>query len=152
MLGFAVVIGTPAWLIWRAVALDPSDGGALEARFDSWRIDRGSLVFSYAVRNHSSKDARLTPLDTAINVVQTGDQAPVGTAMLQLPLDLAAHASRTVEVRLEVPEAFWQPLRLNGNLTSRMVDEFLHEALRELDGFELVNENQGVHIRFPRGW
>jgi hypothetical protein len=31
-------------------------------------------------------------------------------------------------------------------------DHVIEDALRNLDGFELVNPDKGLHLLFPRGW
>jgi hypothetical protein len=150
--GFGVVLAGPAWLLWHAIEPELGDRSSLEARFDSVWVEQGTVVFSYALRNRTSREARLLPAETAVNVLQAKDRPPLGYAVMRLPLELAAHASQQVEVRLEVPDVFWGPLRSAPAAGAEAVAQFLHDALRELEGFELVNEAEGIRIRFPRGW
>jgi hypothetical protein len=150
--GFAVTLAGPAWLLWHAMEPDFGDRSALDVRFDSMWVDRGAVVFSYVLRNSTSREARLLPADTAVDVLLSKDGEPLGYAVMRLPLELAPHASQQVEVRLEVPAIFWAPLRNGLPLEAGATRQFLHDALKELEGFELVNAAEGIRIRFPRGW
>ena len=150
--GFAILLTGPAWLLWHAIQPDLGDRNSLEAHFDSLWVEQGSVVFSYAVRNRTSRQARLLPEDTAVNVLLAKDGEPLGYAVMRLPLEVAPYGSQEVEVRLQVPAIFWGPLRNGQPVGADTVSQFLHDALRELDGFELVNETEGIRIHFPRGW
>jgi hypothetical protein len=64
--------------------------------------ERAALVFTYRLENHTGRSERLMPGDATLRVVQSADQPLVGYAVLRLPLEILAHESRDVEVRLEL--------------------------------------------------
>ncbi len=172
--GLAAVLAGPSWLVWDALRPRPWDSSTVRIRFDSVRYERAGLVFTYLVENRTWRDARFLPEQTQIKPVQDDDIPPAGYANLQLPLDLPAHSEQRVEIRLEIPSprlpARPQPvfgeeqlvkkerasdgagLSMLGLLPPEPPVRSAEESLRDLDGFELVDETGNVRLRFPRGW
>ena len=117
----------------------------------------------------------------------SGQGPVVGYPVIKLPLDIEAHVSQRVEVRLELALPGVQMTADNPptrpiascsiNCQARppsirrfprcrcrncrrapeppqlpAEDVLLANALTSLQGFELVDEDHGIHIVFPRGW
>jgi hypothetical protein len=101
-LGFAVVLGGPAWLLreWmRPPAWDPQ---AVEAQFESVRLDGATLVFVYRLQNLSDRKERLIPEIGRLQVLRPEGRPLLGYPAIRLPLDLAPYSSQPAEVRLEL--------------------------------------------------
>jgi hypothetical protein len=98
-----VVLAGPAALLWHTLTPEPWDAQHLRARFESVRYERAGLVFRYQLENRTGRSARLLANLTTIKLMQPNDQAAAGTPVINLPLDIEAHSTRPVEVRLELP-------------------------------------------------
>jgi hypothetical protein len=145
--GFGLVAAGPLWLLWHYVGPDTQ---VLEVRFESVKMDRGALVFAYNVTNRTRWKTRFPEGTTEVNVLQSDDRAPLGYAVVRLPLDVAAHGSQVVEVRLELPRP--PSVMLDQSAEGDALQEYLQDTLHDLRGFELVDEDQGIRVVFPRGW
>jgi hypothetical protein len=152
VVGFLIALAGPSWLLWRAIQPELGDANSLQAHFETVSVERGAVVFTYALKNRTRRQARLLPGDTVVNVLQSSDDEPIGYASVELPLELAPQTTRHVDVRLDVPDTFWAALRDKPMLGGNTLTQYLRDALKSFDGFELVNEAEGVRIRFPRGW
>jgi hypothetical protein len=102
-MGFAVVLAPPALLVWHALRPLPWNGQTLKVRFESVRYEAGGLVFRYSVENTTGRMARFLPGETEILALQPKDRPVVGFANVRLPVDLPAHSTQPVELRLELP-------------------------------------------------
>jgi hypothetical protein len=155
-LGFALVLGGPAWLAWEYMRAPVWDDGAVEARFDWVRLDHDTLVFAYWVRNHSSRKASLTRDAIRLRVLRPEGSSLAGDPAIPLPLELPPHSSQRVEVRLEpaMPGDDWREPRGRERIAGRepWTMESFQAALRNVEGFELVDGNAGIRLVFPRGW
>ena len=164
--GLAAVLAGPSWFAWDALRPRPWNSTTVRIRFDSVRYDRAGLVFTYLVENRTWRDARFLPEQTQIKAVQDDDIPAAGYANLQLPLELPAHSEQRVEIRLEIPSPVpaVRPRRLLGEepgaagLSMPGLEpagppaRSAEESLRDLNGFELVDDTGNVRLRFPRGW
>src|SRR4051794_27921667 len=101
--GVAVVLAGPVALIRRGLTPEVWDSQHLRARFESVRYERAGLVFTYQLENRTGRATRLLPDLTTIKLMQPNDQAAAGVPVINLPLDIEAHSTRPVEVRLELP-------------------------------------------------
>jgi hypothetical protein len=101
--GLAVVLASPAALLWRVLMPAPLDPQHLRVRFESVRYDRAALVFTYQIENRSGRSTRLQPKLTTIKLMPAAGQAAAGVPVIDLPLDIDAYSTRPVEVRLELP-------------------------------------------------
>ena len=99
----AVLLAGPIVLLWHALAPSPWDAQDLRVWFESVRYERAGLVFTYRLENRSGRSTRLLPKLTTIKLMQSADQAVAGVPAIDLPLDIEAHSTRPVEVRLELP-------------------------------------------------
>ncbi len=160
--GFAVVLAGPALLFWEFLHPSPWNETNLNAKLQFVRYESGGLVFRYTVRNLTSRDARFRPTLTEIRALQPKDQPLVGYPNVLLPFEVPANGTHTLDVRLELPG-----LR---SLSSGMsFGEFgsppspaaappgmpglnPQDALRDLEGFELVDESDGIRLVLPRAW
>jgi hypothetical protein len=97
-----VVLAGPAAMLWHSLHPEPWDARNLRARFESVRYERAGLVFTYQLENRTGRSTRLLPDLTTIKVMQPNDQAAAGVPVINLPLDIEAHSTRPVEVRLEL--------------------------------------------------
>ena len=102
-LGFAVVLAPPALLVWNVLKPAPLNEQTLIVRFEAVRYDAGGLVFSYTVENTTGRMARFLPGETEVRALQPNDRPVVGFANVRLPMDLPAHSTQVVELRLELP-------------------------------------------------
>jgi hypothetical protein len=162
--GFAIVLAGPAALLWDAVRPEPWDLRTLRVRFESARYESAALVFTYRIENRTHRSVRLLPEVTRILVRQTTDRPPLGYPDLALPLELTAQSAQRIEVRLELPADRFKsleaelpeepPMQAKQSASPEPVspEAFLDATLRDLNGFELVNESKGVHLLLPRGW
>jgi hypothetical protein len=79
----------------------PLDAQHLRVHFESVRYERAGLVFTYVLDNRTRRSARLLANRTTLRAKQ--QEGPlVGYPVMNLPLDIEAHESRRVEVRLEL--------------------------------------------------
>lgn len=99
----AVVLAGPAALLRHALTPEPWDAQHLRVRFESVRYERAGLVFTYQLENRTGRSALLLANLTTIKLVQPDDQAAAGIPVINLPLEIEAHSTRPVEVRLELP-------------------------------------------------
>ncbi len=170
--GFAVVLAGPALLLWSTVRPEPWTAQNLRVRFESARYEAVSLVFTYNIENRTRRTAYLAPDTTHIRVRQSSGGPPVGYAFVHLPLELAAHSSKTVEVKLDLPvgnpSSGWMAMsedKMSPELIPNpeppkpvppsepaSLDSIVSRSLENLDGFELVNDSTGLRLIFPRGW
>lgn len=142
-LGFAVVLAGPVLLLWDAFTSTPWNETTLKAEFQSMRYESGGLIFRYAVHNLTGRVAQFQPALTEVRALQAKDRPSVGYPNVLLPLEVPARGSHVVEVRLEVAPSAPLPT----------VAEFsLENALIDLNGFELVDETNGIRLVLPRGW
>jgi hypothetical protein len=155
-LGFAVVLGGPAWLAWEYKRPPVWDHGAVEARFDWVRLDHDTLVFAYWVQNHSSRKASLTKDVIRLRVLRPEGSLLSGDPAISLPLELPPHSSQRVEVRLQLagPDDDREEPRGAERIASSQswTMESFQAALRNVEGFELVDGTAGIRLVFPRGW
>jgi hypothetical protein len=101
--GAIVVLAAPSALLWHTLQPDPWDAAHVRVRFQSVRYERAGLVFRYQVENRTRRSERFLPDAARIRVVQAANQPVAGYPVIQLPLEFAPHATRQVEVRLELP-------------------------------------------------
>jgi len=102
-LGYAVVLAPPAFLVWHALRPLPWNDQTLKVHFESLRYEAGGLVFRYSVENTTGRTARFLPGETEIRAIQPNDRPVVGFANVRLPVDLPAHSTQAVDLRLELP-------------------------------------------------
>ncbi len=161
MLGFAVVLAGPAWLVWDWFRPAPWDESTLRAEFQSVRYESGGLVFRYSVRNLTRRVAQFEPTLTEIHALQAKDRPLVGYPNVLLPFDVEAHSSHVLEVRLELPSgsaaldagpSFGGQPTMSSTPEGGSVGETPDEALTDLDGFELVDAIHGMRLLLPRAW
>lgn len=185
--GFAVVAAGPVFLFWNAFTATQWNEATLKADFQSMRYEAGGLIFRYTVHNLTRHDAKFQPALTEVHALQSKDLAPIGYPNVLLPLNVPAHGSHVVEVRLELASMMQRPGGLSSEEQTRRVlqseppgaplfpeppvsplpmrgprvepapaspsAEFsLQNALLDLNGFELVDETNGVRLVLPRGW
>ena len=103
IIGLLVVVAAPVALLVRVLRPEPLDAQHLRVHFESMRYERAGLVFTYLLENRTRRAARLLPGRARIRVMQPGDEPVVGYPVMKLPLEIEAHGSRRVEVRLELP-------------------------------------------------
>src|SRR4051812_44350690 len=97
----AVVLAGPVSMLRVALRPEPFDAQHLRVSFESVRYERAGLVFTYLLQNRTRRSARLLPTLTRLRAMQ--DAGPVvGYPVMHLPLEIEAHESRKVEVRLEL--------------------------------------------------
>jgi hypothetical protein len=182
----AVVLAGPVAILRPALRPVPLDAQHLRVRFESVRYERAGLVFTYLLENRTRRSARLLPQGSTLRARQR-EGPVVGYPVIKLPLDIEAHVSQRVEVRLELAVPGVQmTARQSADQTDRVLqhqlpgtgsidsplsplpmsklpagpepaqlpaeDVLLANALTSLQGFELVDEDHGIHIVFPRGW
>jgi hypothetical protein len=186
VLGFALVAAGPVFLFRSAFNAGHWNESTLKADFQSMRYEAGGLIFRYTVHNLTGHPARFEPALTEVHALQTKDRAAVGYPNIALPLNVPAHSSHVIEVRLELaglmqrtglagdeqtrrvlqseppgaplfPEAPVSPLPMRGSgsepqPTAPSPDFSLQTALSELNGFELVDDTNGIRLLLPRGW
>jgi len=178
--GCLLVAAPPAWLLWTVVRPARWDSRTLRVRFESVRYEAVGLVFTYEVENRAWRSLRLLPELTELRPLEAAGLPPAGYASFHGPILLEGHRTQRVELRIELPadpppRALVQPvpgiseepgpgalLPLRGPTATAQpapepaaaagLDRLIEDALRNLDGFELVNPAKGVRLRFPRGW
>ena len=96
------LLAPPIALAWHWLRPEPWDARHLRVQFESVRYERAGLVFTYRLENRTRRSARLLPDRTTIRVIQPGDEPVLGYPVMRLPLDIAAHETQQVEVRLEL--------------------------------------------------
>ena len=125
-LAFAAVVllAAPIVLAWHWLRPEPWDARHLRVRFESVRYERAALVFTYRLENRTRRSARLLPDRTTIRVIQPGGGPVLGYPVVRLPLDIEAHETQHVELRLELatPRA--------AVLTPRQSDDQTTQVLR----------------------
>jgi hypothetical protein len=180
-IGYAIVIAGPAFLLWNALRPEPWTERSVSVRFESVRYKAGGLVFTYIIENRSRRAARFLPEATKVRVLQPSDSPVAGYPSVALPLNLERRGWQRVEIRLDLPsprslpplspggasagwlgdlpvnpgEAFVSPLpRKSGDAPPEAPPQEISppERLRDIDGFELTDQSQGLRIVFPRAW
>jgi hypothetical protein len=129
-IGFALALAPPALLVWNRVRPQPWDSRSFRVRFESVRYERAGLVFTYLLQNRTRRSARLLPELTIIRALQAADRPLAGYVSMFLPLDVPAHSSQHVEVRLELPSPR-EPLtsrRASEEQTARVLRHQLPDA------------------------
>ena len=99
----AIVLVAPVALLRTALRPEPLDARHLRVHFESVRYERAGLVFTYLLENRTRRSARLLAGRTKLRAMQEQDEPVVGYPVMNLPLDIEAHQSRRVELRLELP-------------------------------------------------
>ncbi len=123
----AVLVG-PTLLLWTQYKPQPWDWRTLRVRFESARYEMTSLVFTYQIENRTRRSVRLLPEVTKVLVRQDSGSPPVGFPEMQLPLELEAHSSQKVEVRLQLPS---RKLPTWSDLPEDQVKQMLRMAMPE---------------------
>lgn len=98
----AAVLAAPVALLRTALRPEPWDARHLRVHFESVRYERAGLVFTYLLENRTRRSARFLPKGTTLRAMQQQNEPPVGYPVMRLPLDIEAHESRRVDVRLEL--------------------------------------------------
>jgi len=101
-LAVIVLLAAPIALAWHWLRPEPWDARHLRVRFESVRYERAALVFTYRLENRTRRSARLLPDRTTIRLLQPGGGLVLGYPVVRLPLDIEAHETQRVEVRLEL--------------------------------------------------
>ena len=178
-LGFALALVVPSALLWNYLRPEPWNALTLRVRFEGVRYERAALVFTYLLENRTRRSARLLPDRTSIHLVEPPDAPTIGYPVIRLPLDIESRSAQHVELRLELASQRPSVLspRQSGEQTARVLqhkvpggidqeppvlpspaeetasqEPVYGDALRYLNGFEVVNESKGLRIVFPRGW
>jgi hypothetical protein len=125
-----VVLAGPIALVWHWLRPEPWDARHLRVQFESVRYERAGLVFTYRLENRTRRSARLLPDRTTIRVMQPGDEPVLGYPVVRLPLDIEAHESPRVEVRLELatPRETMLTPRQSEEQTARVLRHKLPDA------------------------
>ena len=182
-----MVTAGPLFLFWNAFNAAQWNESTLKADFQSMRYDAGGLIFRYTVHNLTRHDAKFLPVLTEVHALQSKDREPIGYPNVMLPLNVPAHGSHVVEVRLELASLMQRPSGMTSEEQTRRVleseppgtplfpeppvsplpmrgsagepapaasggDFSLQNALLDLNGFELVDETNGIRLVLPRGW
>jgi hypothetical protein len=100
--GALVVLSAPIALLWNWLRPEPWDARHLRVHFESVRYERAGLVFTYRLENRTRRAARLLPGQTTIRAMQPGGEPLVGYPVVRLPLDIEAHETQSIELRLEL--------------------------------------------------
>ncbi len=166
LLGFAVVLIGPV-LFFQDMLQSSWNDANLKAEFQSVRYESGSLVFRYTVHNLTGRAAQFRPTLTEVHALQPKDRPSIGYPNVLLPFSVPSRGSHTLEVRLQLPAAPHlssavplgqppaDPANAYGGAASAMSsaeDLSLQDALTELEGFELVDETNGIRLLLPRAW
>jgi hypothetical protein len=117
----AVVLVAPVAVLRSTLRPEPWDAQHLRVHFESVRYERAGLVFTYLIENRTRRSARFLPDRSTLRARQ--QEGPVvGYPVMNLPLDIEAHESRRVEVRLElaVPRERLTP-RQSADQTARVL-------------------------------
>jgi hypothetical protein len=168
--GLGVVLAGPAFLAWSAFKPEPFTARNLRARFRSARYEAAALVFTYTIENRTGRAAYLAPGATEIRARQAPGRPAAGFPFVQFPIELPAHGVQTVEVRLDLPANRrptdwvaiygqgagmppWPGAQVSQPASPPPSPEaIIAGSLEALDGFELVNEKNGLRLVLPRGW
>jgi len=176
------VAALPALFLWHTFRPEPWDERILRVRFESVRYEAAALIFTYSVENRAWRSLRLIPDHTEIHPVPSGDGVPSGfpsfapllleghsTQVVELRLDFPAQPPSSARLAAESLGIFSTPGIMAGAavppqpsrgpvataappLSAPPAEGMIEDALRSLDGFDLVNPSKGVRLRFPRGW
>ncbi len=98
----AALLAGPVAILRPALRPEPWDAQHLRVHFESVRYERAGLVFTYVLENRTRRSAHLLPDRTKLRAMQWAEGPAVGYPVMNLPLDIEAHGSRRVEVRLEL--------------------------------------------------
>lgn len=151
-LGYAAVLAPPLLLVRHAVEPDWNDE-TLRVSFDSIHYEAGGLIFRYSVENRTGHTARFLPGETEIRALQRKERPAPGYANIRLPVNLPAHSTKAVELRLELPGN--GPTGPSREPTASSQPSFwltVEDSLLDLDGFELVDPARNLKLVFPRRW
>jgi len=99
-LAAVVLLAAPIALAWHWLRPEPWDARHMRVRFESVRYERAALVFTYRLENRTRRSARLLPDQTTIRVIRPGSGPVLGYPVVRLPLDIEAHETQHVELRL----------------------------------------------------
>jgi hypothetical protein len=125
-----LVLAAPVALLRPVLRPVPLDARHLRVRFESVRYERAGLVFTYLLENRTRRSASLLPNRAKLRAVQQEDGPVVGYPVMSLPLDIAAHASRRVEVRLELAMPRALSPRESADQTARVLQHQLPDVAR----------------------
>lgn len=125
----ALLLAAPVALLRTGLRPEPWDARHLRVHFESVRYERAGLVFTYLLENRTSRSARFLPDRTKLRAMQPSDEPVVGFPVMRLPLDIAPHASRRVELRLElaIPREQLNPQE-SAEQTARVLQHRLPDA------------------------
>ena len=174
-LAIAVVllVAAPIALAWHWTRPEPWDARHLRVQFESVRYERAALVFTYRLENRTRRSARLLPDRTTIRMIQPGGEPVLGYPVVRLPLDIEAHATQHVELRLELASQGGAALltrhwddQATGVLRHKLpaaqaapaepsfasAEDLLASILTKMNGFEIEDAGRGIRIVFPRAW
>jgi hypothetical protein len=160
LVGWVAVLAGPVWLGWSLLGPQVWNERTLHVEFDSVRYERASLVFTYVIENRTWRPARFPAENTEIRAMRSEDLPAPGYPNLKLPLDIPGHAEQRVEIRLEIAnqtlgvteEQARKVLEGKADTDGDLVMRSAEDSLRRLEGFELVDRQSGMRVRFPRGW
>jgi hypothetical protein len=125
-----LLVAAPIALAWHWLRPEPWDARHLRVQFESVRYERAALVFTYRLENRTRRSARLLPDRTTIRAIQPAGGPVLGYPVIRLPLDIEAHATQHVELRLELasPRAAILTPRQSEDQTARVLHHKLPAA------------------------
>ena len=129
VLASCLLLAGPALLVRQWLRPIPWNALNFQVRYQSVRYERAGLVFTYRIDNRTARSERLLPGDAKLRVMQPPDQPVVGYPVMRLPLQIQAHQSREIEVRLElaVPREVLLP-QASEDQTARVLQHTLPDA------------------------
>jgi hypothetical protein len=161
----AIIFGVAAGIVVILFALyqvrpKPWNANVITAEYKGVGTDgRGYVTFSYALKNHTTKDYRLSEYGRELFITRTdASLVDVGNGSVELDSPIFIPRGESVYVTLTLKYAYPKDVDW-GQLTAPErdavdieIEEYVTEELPAFDGFAVLDTTNRYKILLPSGW